>query len=161
MEVIIATALVSVVAVSILGLAAFALDQNAYAREATQAVFLAQEALEGVRNFRDGIAWNANDPANEYDGLGVVSTGVPYHTKKSNGAPPQWQLIQGQEVVGNFTRSIQFDNVQRDGNDNIVSSGGTTDVNTKKATVTVSWQRKGAIRQIILASYFTNWSISP
>jgi len=63
-------------------------------------------------------------------------------------------LIQGEEDVNSFTRKVVFENTFRDATDNIVETGGINDPNTKKATVTVSWQEK----QLEIITYFTNWA---
>ena len=152
-EILVIIAIIGIALSSLLGLAAFSLKVSTSIKETTQANSLAQETMEAVRNFRDGIAWNNNDPENKYDGLGVVATGIAYYPKKSTDAPPRWQLLQGEEIVNGFTRKVVFENVQRDENFNIVESGGTNDPNTKKVTVTVTWKGK----EVKIVTYLTNW----
>ena len=134
-EILVVIAIISIALVSLLGLAAFSLKTSTSIKETNQANFLAQEAIEAVRSFRDGTTWDA-------DGLGNLTTGIAYHPDKSSDTPPKWQLIQGDETVNGFTRKVNFENVQRDGNDNIIDSGGTDDPNTKKVTITISWKDK-------------------
>ncbi|TSC98169.1 MAG: hypothetical protein Greene101447_132 [Parcubacteria group bacterium Greene1014_47] len=138
-------------------MAVVSLKSSFNARTALEASSYAQEALEAVRNFRDGVAWNVDDPANEYDGLGVLAKGVAYRTALSLGNPPRWRLLQGQETLGVFTRSIVFEQGQRDNQNNIVASGGSADLDMVKVTVTVSWLEQGTTRQSQLITYFTNW----
>jgi len=45
----------------------------------------------------------------------------------------------------------------RDSNSNIVESGGTNDPNTKKVTVTVSWEERGRDHKLEIFTYLTNW----
>ncbi len=112
--------------------------------EQTQAEALAQEGIEAVRSIRDG-AWNEilyNQSA------AIVSSG-------------QWVLAgEGTtEQIGQFTRTITFDNVCRDISDEIVSCPGDyTDVHSKKITVTVDWDPTiGITNSVRQAAYLTNW----
>ena len=153
-EILIAITIISTALVSILSLATFSLRVAIFNKETALAKNLAEETLEQVRNFRDGITWNNDDPENKYDGLGVVATGIAYYPKKSTDTPPKWQLIQGEETVGGFTRKVVFENVSRDTtNYNIVENGGENDPDTKKVTVTVSWGNK----KVEIITYLTNW----
>ena len=142
---------------ALLGFLSFALSAASFAKQQAQATALAEGALESLTNFRDGTAWNVDDPQNQYDGLGRVQTGVPYHMGLSLDVPLRWQLLSGAETVGIFARTIVFENVQRDVNSNIVSVGGISDPDTKKVTVTVLWSTKSKNHQIDIVTYFTNW----
>ena len=153
-EILVIIAIIGIALASLLGLATFSLRASTSIKETTRANSLAQEAIEAVRNFRDGIAWDNDDPENKYDGLGVITTGIIYHPEKSTDTPPKWQLIQGEETVGGFTRKVVFENVSRDTtNYNIVENGGENDPDTKKVTVTVSWGNK----KVEIITYLTNW----
>lgn len=55
-----------------------------------------------------------------------------------------------------FTRTMKIENMQRDSNGAIVTSG-TEDPNTKKVTVTVQWMRASATRQVQLSEIVTAW----
>lgn len=152
-EILAVIAIVGITLTSILSLATSSLKVSTSIKETIQANNFAQETMEAIRNFREGIDWNNDDLANQYDGLGVVSTGIAYHPEKSGDIPPRWMLVQGEESIGIFTRKIIFENVLRDTNDNIVESGGINDPDTKKVTVTVSWKNK----KMEIISYLTNW----
>jgi len=145
-EILVVIFVLSIAFVSILGLLTFSLSVSSSIKDTTQAVNLAQETLEAVRNFRDGTDWETN-------GLGTLTTGVSYHPEKTGDSPPQWTLTQGEETVDGFSRKIVFEQVFRDGNDDIVETGGTLDVDTKKVTVTVSWGN----REVTITTYLTNW----
>jgi len=70
--------------------------------------------------------------------------------------PNKWNLIQGTEIVGIFTRKIIFDKVSRDpSTQNIENTYNSfnNDANTRKVTVTVIWPEK----TVNLITYFTNW----
>jgi len=145
-EILIVIAIIVIALISLLGLVVFSLRISTLIKETTQANNLAQETLEAVRNFRDGTDWDT-------DGLGALTTGIAYHPEKSGDVPPKWQLILGEETVDGFVKKVEFENVNRDGNDNIVDSGGVDDPDTKKVTVTISWKDK----KVEIVTYLTNW----
>lgn len=156
-EILIVVAIVAIALVSLLSLATFSLRASTLIKDTSLARDIAQETMEAVRNFRDGTNWENDDPENKYDGLGVVSTGISYYPEKSSDNPPKWMLIQGENNVNGFTQKVIFENVMRDGNDNIVAIGGTNDPNTKKTTVNISWIERGRAHQVEIITYLTNW----
>ena len=132
--------------VGILGLLAFSLQTSNLIKETTYANFLAQEAIEAVRNFRDGTDWSTG-------GLGDLTAGV-YHTEKTGDIPPKWSLLSGEETINNFTREIILEDVNRDAvTHDIVETGGVNDSDTEKVQVIVSWKDK----TVEITTYFTNW----
>lgn len=144
-EILAVIAIVAISFSSLLGMTILSMKAAALQKETSQADDLAQEAMEAVRNFRDGTTWDTN-------GLGTVVSGSDYHIQ-SSGTPPAWELLPGSETIGNFTRKIVFSDVMRDSNFDIVTSGGTVDPDTKLVTVTVDWSG----REVKLEAYFTNW----
>ncbi|MCH8741386.1 hypothetical protein IH779_00545 [Patescibacteria group bacterium] len=146
-EILVVIFILAVAFVGILGLITFSLKVSTLTKETTQAVNITQETFEVVRNFRDGKDWST-------DGLGSLVMEVPYHPEKTIDIPPQWALIQGEEIIDGFSRKVVFKEVFRDGNDDIVETGGVLDPDTKKATVTVSWKDQ----EVEVATYFTNWN---
>lgn len=142
---------------ALLGFLAFTLTTTSFLKQQTEATALAEEALEAVRSFRDGTGWNDDEAQNQYDGLGRVQTGVAYHIALSEDVPPRWQLLSDSETLGIFSRTVAFENVQRDANDDIVASGGVQDSDTKKVTVTVSWTAKTRAHDVTVVTYLTNW----
>jgi|Deesub1362B_J571_1020462.scaffolds.fasta_scaffold04074_4 type II secretory pathway pseudopilin PulG len=146
-EILVIVAIIGITLISVLGLATFSLEASHLVEQTNRARDLAQEAIEAVRSFRDGTDW-------ESDGLSTLSTEADYYPKKDTSvSPPRWQLIGGVESIGIFKRKINFYQVQRDGNGNIVESGGTVDPDTLKMKVTVSWKE----REFIIVTYLTNW----
>ncbi|MDD5145480.1 MAG: prepilin-type N-terminal cleavage/methylation domain-containing protein [Candidatus Pacebacteria bacterium] len=145
-EVLIAIFIVSAGLVAILSLTNSSLKNLFLIKENNSALNLAKETAEAVRSFRDETTWSS-------DGLGLIINNVSYYPKKT-GSPQKWNLLQGTETLGRFTRKVIFSEVFRDANtSNIVSVGGTSDPNTKKATITVSWRDK----KVEIITYFTNW----
>lgn len=156
-ELAVAVAIVAILFVSVLGLGTFSLRASQAGRQHLQAIAVGQEMLESLRNYRDSISWSNNDLANEYDGLGVVATGSAFHLEKSANTPPKWKLLTGSETVNGFVRQVVIENVYRDSNDDIVSSGGANDPSTKRAVVTVTWTSNGQAREFKVETYLTNW----
>jgi len=156
MEVVIVIAIIVGALAAIFSLAAFSLVASESGKQTTEAIVLAEDLMEALRNYRDGIDWNDDDPADEYDGLGVVDLDTFYHFEQSLDATPRWKLLHGAETVGIFTRSVTFESVQRDGNDDI--GVGLVDPDTIEATVLVSWQERGRSHEVKLVIYLTNWN---
>ncbi|HEA84635.1 MAG TPA: hypothetical protein ENI04_01480 [Candidatus Wildermuthbacteria bacterium] len=157
-EIMVAVSILTIALGGILALASFSFVSTDLASQNLQASALAKGTIEALRNYRDGIAWDNDDAGNEYDGLGVLSVGVQYYPEISGDAIPRWKFIQGVETTGIFERSVVFENVERDVLDTITESGGVVDLNTKKATVIVSWEERGRTHSVDLVSYFTNWN---
>lgn len=111
-----------------------------------QAAFLEEEGLEAVRLLRDD-SWNTN--------IATQSAGVPFYLTY-NGTT--WRATTTAAYIdGRFFRAVTLDNVNRDNSSqDIVSSGGTLDANTKKVTVSVSWYEHGATTTRSLQTYLTN-----
>lgn len=113
--------------------------------EQTKAAALAQEGLEAVRAIKDG-AWNK----------------LIYNQSQVETSNGQW-IFSGEgtsQQIGPYTRVISFDDVCRDGSQNIVACPGEyTDVHTKKVMVAVSWEaRPGKSSTIQRVVYLTNWN---
>lgn len=110
-----------------------------------KAEFLLEEGFEAVRVMRD----NAYDP-NITD---LVGAGTYYLTFTGN----TWATTTSPTLVdGTFARTISLEEVRRDSNDDIVSSGGSVDSNTAEVTVTVAWNNRGATTTKSVTGYITN-----
>ena len=155
-ELLVVILIIGVAVSALVSFCTFSLRTTSLLKQTTQASFFVQDALEALKNYRDNTGWNDDDPGDQYDGLGVVSTGVAFHLKLSGGTPVRWQLLLGAETIGIFTRDIVMEPVERDATDNIVESGGVVDPETKKATVTVSWEERGGTRELEIITYLTN-----
>jgi len=127
-EIIVASAIIATSVVGIVGAIQVYLKivyQNA--RE-TQAVLLLDETAEALQYLRDeSFDTNiANTLTNT--SYTVFWNGTGYELATSTITLPY-----------DMTRTVQFADVRRDGSDQIVTSGGSIDVETKKATITISW----------------------
>jgi len=148
LEIIIAIALITIAFSVLLGVMFSAFGVSSSIQKQTKANLLASEEFEAVRAFRDGTTWATN-------GLGVANVGDvnPYHMVNNSNV---WTLVAGVEITDIYTRKVVFDKVSRDPvtfNIDAIYNAGRDDVDTRKVTVTVSWEGK-SIQQI---TYLTNW----
>ncbi len=148
-ELLIVMAIITTGLVYLLGIFSFSLRISIEKEKISQANFMAQEIMEGVRNFRDSTDWQT-------DGLGTLTTLTPYHLEKT-GPPAGWTLVLEEETTNGFTQSVIFHEVRRDDNKDIVENGGDLDIETKKIIVSVSWTERGKSQQISLTTFLTNW----
>ncbi len=144
LEIILALAIFSLIAATITSLAVGNIGALSQGGEHTEAQALAQEGIEAVRSIRDN-AWNTNI----------------YTTSSVSRNNNQW-VFDGEgttETIGKYTRTIYFSDVCRNGSDEIVDCPGSyTDVQSKLATVEVSWSpRSGVTNTVELFTYLTNW----
>ena len=127
-EVIVATALISILMLALVSVAQKSLDLSERSLKQVQASFLLEEGVEAVKTVRD----------NSWTNISSVTTGVNQYLSFDTGTNT-WSLSSTPSTIDNvFTRTIVVDAVYRDGTDDIASSG-TVDPNTKKVTVNVSW----------------------
>lgn len=147
LEVVIAIAIFGLMASTMVTLATGGLSALEQGGEQTEAEALAQEGLEAVKSIRDR-AWNENT----YTTSSVSIAASAWHYTGENTT----------EAIGQFTRTISFDNVCRDGSNSIVECPGSyTDINTKKVTSEVSWTvRDGITNSVKKVTYLANWDSS-
>jgi len=109
-----------------------------------QASNLAKEGLEAVRTIRDD-GWTTN--------ISGLTFGSTYYIATSTN---QWILtgVDPGLIDGQFTRTLIFENVSRDANDDITLVGGVDDPGTKKVTATVYWN--GLAKNVQLTTYIMN-----
>ncbi|OGZ66683.1 MAG: hypothetical protein A3C50_02235 [Candidatus Staskawiczbacteria bacterium RIFCSPHIGHO2_02_FULL_43_16] len=153
LEILIAVTLISVVFVTLLGVGFSALTLATSLQKTAQADSLIKEELEAVRSFREGTTWQTNGLATK----SIGSANPYYATLDPEINPPAWQLTEGIETVGDFTRKVVFDAVSRDlatNNIEAVYNATRDDPDTRKVTVTVTLGAK--TYQVI--SYLTNWN---
>lgn len=130
LEIIVAVAIISGSLFALAEVSALAVRLTQTALTKHQALFLAEEGMENARFARD-TNWAAL----------LASAGT--------------------ETIDSFTRTAALENVyRRDSDDDIVSADSpdlkTLDPNTKKITVTVSWQTQKGAANTILSAYLTN-----
>src|SRR3972149_2077834 len=138
-EVVIAIAVVSTVFSAITQVSILALRASADRNTKAKALAIAQEGMEAVRSIRDA-SWTTN--------IAGLSFGATYYITASSS---QWALTQTNPglIENKFTRTVILDNVSRNINDDIVDTGGTNDIYTKKITVTVLWGSQGKNMKLV------------
>ncbi len=86
-----------------------------------------------------------------------LAVNYPLQLEQNGGT---FRLIYGIETVTSqpgFTREIVIENLQRDNNGDIVETGGTQDINTKKITVTVKWNEQNIEKEVKVSTILTAW----
>ncbi len=148
-EIVLAIAIFSVLALSLVSLSLGGLSASLRAEELSEAQFLAQEGLEAVRSIKSR-AWNE----------------LIYNSSEVGTSSGKWVLV-GEGTsgkFGKFERQINFYPVWRDINNQIVSpdiDSSYLDVSSKIAESVVSWQtEQGTQTQVKYVSYLTNWEAS-
>lgn len=138
----------AVFAVSILGISFYyqqALSVSQKTGRIVQGSFLMEEGIEIAKIFRD-TSWT---------NISGLTPGATYYLTWTG---TKWATTTTNTFIDNvFERTLVVDNINRDGNDDIVSSGGTLDAGTKKVTVSVSWNEKGATTTKTVSTYLTNF----
>lgn len=145
-EILVAIAIIGLILTSLAGLGNFILKINQQNKQSVIAAFLAQEAIEAIRAIKEEN-WNL---------IANLTDSNPYHPIKA-GSPLKWVLTAGAETINGLTRQITVSPVYRDTNDNIITSGGILDPETKKITAVVSWNDNGRNYQTPIVYYLTNW----
>ncbi len=145
LEVLFGVSVVSIVLLSLLGAYNIYLKNAFRLTEKVQASFLAEEGVEAIRVIRD---------SSFSTGLSTLVSNTSYYFSFEGGT---WKATTSDIFIdGLFSRKFVVSNVSRDANDDIVTSGGTNDSNTKKAVVTVSWNSGGATSTVSISTYITN-----
>lgn len=133
---------VSLIAISTYFQKSLQLSQDS--RKTVQASFLLEEGVEVAKFFRD-TSWQ---------NISGLTAGTSYYLQFDG---TKWATTSSNVFVdGVFERKLIIDNVARDANDDIVSSGGTDDPDTKKATVSVSWLGRNGTTTKSISTYVTN-----
>jgi len=144
-EILIAVGILSTVAFGFFSLVALSLRITNISENTLLAENLAKESIEIVRAYRDSTDWGE-------EGLGSLSFNEPYYPREKEIGSSQWELVKGEEELGNFSRKIVFEKVFRDPEDNI-SETGEEDSDTLKVRSIVSFSD----REVEIITYLTNW----
>ena len=136
----------SVISIALFGLVATFQNSLRISRETgriIEARFLAEEGLEAMRIMRDG-GWS---------NVGNLATSTPLYLIFSGGT---WATTSAPTLINQtFLRTVVVEDVRRDGNDDIASTGS-IDPDAKKVTVSVSWFGRGATTTESAATYLVN-----
>jgi len=146
-EILIAVSIITISILTIMTVAQKSVYVSRQTFHTTQSAFLLEEGAEAVRVLRD----------NAWTNLSGLTVNTNYYFKFSGGT---WSTstTAADGIVGIFTRKVTFANVNRDANNNIVTSGGTLEspIFSKLVTVTVSWGEGGTTITKTLQFYIIN-----
>lgn len=147
LEIVIATAIISG---TLFSLSYVFLISNKLAAESgnkVRANFLAEEGLEALRLLRDA-SWTSN--------LSELNINTTYYLSFDTAASA-WSIGASSQafIDGLFARTVTVENVNRDANDNIASSG-TNDPDTRKFNVSVAWSERAGTTTVIVSTYLTD-----
>jgi len=146
-EVIVASSILAVILFAFTSSLSLYSQANADSMSRTQALFLAGEAIEVVHGLRDK-GWVANIESVEDD----TPYGISFNETNST-----WSVVSSPDVTGNFTRTVTFNDVYRDADDNITEDTSKTfDPNTKLLDVEVSWEGLRGPQSVELKSIVAN-----
>jgi len=123
-----------------------------------KANFLLEEGLEVVRIWRD-LGWTNLSTWPDGQEYYVVwgHQDSPFDQDVDVGGTNSWATTTTPTLTDNrFDRRISISSVSRDGNGNIVTSGGSDDPGTKLATVIVRWTYGQIEMERQISAYFTN-----
>lgn len=141
-EIIVAIAIMSIALFAISEVSILYMKQEMQHKQTLKATYLAEEAIEASRSVRDQ-GWSTN--------IATLTMGSPYYPVISGG---KWTLTATNPgaIDTIYNRQVVIDDVSRNDGDNILTSGGANDPNTKKITTTISWNNKS----VSLTTYITN-----
>lgn len=142
-EVIIASAVMSIVLVSIISVYSSLAELSLKNTEVVQANFLLEEGAEILRIMRD----------DGWQNIESTTVNTQYRFLWNN---TTWVATTSLVLVDQFDRTVVLQNVNRDTNFNIVSTGGILDPGTRKANISVSWNRKNATTTKMIETYVFN-----
>lgn len=148
-EIVVVAGIISIVFVGLLQLLVLTLRPVEESVRQTQATFFAEEGIEAVKAMRNG-GWSTN-----IDPLASSTTYYPVIVSDD------WALTTTDPgpVDGMYDRTVVLEDVYRDANDDIASTG-TLDSKTKKVVSTVSWLDHEQSKTVTIETYITNFRSS-
>lgn len=143
-EVVVGTAIILLALTGIIAAYNVFVRVGSFTLNTIQASYLLEEGVEAVTVMRD-YGWASN--------IANLSAGTKYYLSW-NGS--RWVSTLTATTTGIYTRYFTLQTVNRDGSENIASSGGTLDPGTRKLTVNVSWPGSATTTSRSITTYITN-----
>lgn len=144
-EVIVGTAIMVSSMVAIIGVYGGLTSLSLRNTPKVQAAMLLEEGSEILKIMRD-TGWSSK--------IGSLTNGTTYRFVWQNSA---WTSTTSVQMIDStFDRTFVLSAVNRDASYNIVTSGGTLDTGTKKATISVSWRDGSATTTRSVELYIFN-----
>ncbi len=146
-EILIAMAIFSLITSSSVFLVLDAFISARQGGERTRATAMASEGIEATKSIHNR-GWKY---------LTDGDHGIQINT--DNPSNPYWEFNGSQNSIDQFTRIINVSSVNRDVTGDIIESGGTSDIDTKKITCSVTWEfTPNRTNNVVLSSYSTNYN---
>ncbi len=152
LEVLIASGIIAIFAGGVVILGNMALRSVVINKHRLQAAYLAQEAVEAVRNIRDSN-WVDGEPDTGWDD-GIDNSGGDSEYLDQDLTTDEWKLKSGDETISlnevNFIREIR------------ISQPNTSEplgMRTKQVEVKVLWEDYGKEKDVTINSTITDWMI--
>ncbi|MEK9148351.1 MAG: hypothetical protein AAB650_02840 [Patescibacteria group bacterium] len=145
-ETVVGAAILSVVLFSLVQVGQFTFRLVDESNLKLRAAFLAEEGLEAVRIIRD-TSWSNLIASSALDTDYFIEFTGQTFALQLNPVPPS---------DGIYERRIRFSSVYRDANDDITTTGGALDPNTRRVSVTVSWANRGRLATTTISTYLSN-----
>lgn len=144
LEVVVGVSIIAFAIFSLFLVAQISLRVSEESSENVKAAFLLEEGVEAVKLMRD-MSWQ---------NIGNLTVSTDYFFT-FNGA--SWATTTTNVYVdGFFERKFTLENVYRDANQDIVSSGGVLDTDTRKLNVFVSWNSRTGTTTKTISTYVAN-----
>jgi type II secretory pathway pseudopilin PulG len=143
-EVIVAISIFALVSATLVSMVVGGYSASRQGGQSTEAEALAEQGIEAVRAIRDG-AWNKNIYATS--AVEVLGAEWAYTGEGST------------EIIGDYTRTISFNDVCRNSSQDIVDCPGDfVDAQTKQVVAKVSWMNlAGGTNSVEKIAYITDW----
>ncbi|MCL5410331.1 MAG: hypothetical protein M1324_00550 [Patescibacteria group bacterium] len=157
LEVLVSSLIIITILMALVFVGRTALANSAYSQEKAQAVYVAQEGIEIVRQIRD-TNWIDGDNTTGWNSLTSLAGTNNY---KVNFSSSKYSLVLGSDsvTVNNmaFIRTIKIESV----GSLLPGTGASTDVhptdNALKVTSTVTWSFNNVQKSVSASEILTNW----
>ncbi|MEX0930595.1 MAG: hypothetical protein WDZ79_02860 [Candidatus Paceibacterota bacterium] len=145
-EIIIATSIILLVVTGVVASYSFWITEHSISTDRVVNAMLLEEGMEAVRSIRD----------RDWSEFAALSTSDTHYLAFAT-TTSEWTVVADPEWIdGSYKRWFEVADVSRDGNDKITESGGTTDQNTRKVTISATWNDSSGTTTRNVSSYFTN-----
>ncbi len=143
-EVLVAGAIILIVLTGLYATHTFFVTQTQTNTQKIKVSFLLEEGVEAVKTMRD-LGWT---------NISGLTANQPYYLTFTGG---RWSTTTTATRIDNvYYRSFVVQNVNRASDDDITTTGGSSDAGTRKLTVTVSWPDRGATTTRSISTYIAN-----
>lgn len=146
-EVVIASAIIGIITTTLMASISAVMKIGYRNTPYIQSALLAEEGAEALRVMRD-TSWSSN--------IASLSNGTNYRFYFDSSASTYTATTTYFLIDSKFDRTFSLSAVSRDNNHDVVSSGGTNDSNSRKATITVSWRENNATTTKVIETYISN-----